>query len=125
MRVGPGTNYSIKWVYLSPGLPLEVLAEYGNWRKVRDQKGTIGWMYHALLSGRRTGAIAPWKDGAVPMRSSASPTAPVTAILEARLVVRLHSCSETWCRVSVKDGALDGYVRQRNVWGVYPREVLQ
>ncbi|WP_151613092.1 SH3 domain-containing protein [Sinorhizobium alkalisoli] len=124
MRVGPGTDYMVKWVYLSPGLPLEIFAEYGNWRKVRDQDGTVGWMYHGLLSGRRTGAIAPWKEGYVPMRDHASSIAPVAARLGTGLVVRLRSCSGTWCRVTGKDGGWSGYVRQQNIWGVYPGEVL-
>ncbi len=124
MRIGPGTDYMVNWVYLSPGLPLEIFAEYGNWRKVRDQDGTVGWMHHGLLSGRRTGAIAPWKEGYVPMRDHASSIAPVAARLETGLIVRLRSCSGTWCRVSRKNGGWSGYVSQQNIWGVYPGEVL-
>jgi SH3-like domain-containing protein len=125
MRVGPGTSYKIKWVYMSPGLPLEILAEYGNWRKVRDQDGAIGWMYHALLSGRRTGRIAAWRKGRIAMRSAASPDAPIVARLEAGLVVVLQACSGTWCRVTLRDEALNGYVRQQDIWGAYPYEVFE
>lgn len=124
MRVGPGRNYMIKWVYVSPGLPLEVLAEYGNWRKVRDHEGASGWMYHSLLSGRRTGTVAPWKSEAVPLRGAASFHAPVIARLRPHVVVFLETCGGKWCNVSLEGGQLSGHVRQAELWGVYPGEVI-
>lgn len=124
MRVGPGRDYMIKWVYVSPGLPLEVLAEYGNWRKVRDQDGASGWVYHSLLSGRRTGTVAPWKREAVPLRAAASFDAPVVARLSPRVVVVLETCGGTWCNVSLENGQLSGHIRQAQLWGVYPGEVI-
>src|SRR5690606_28755156 len=60
MRVGPSTTYRILWVYQRAGTPLEIIDEWGNWRRVRDDAGTSGWMHAALLSGRRTAVVAPW-----------------------------------------------------------------
>lgn len=125
MRVGPGTDYPIKWVYRERGLPLEVMAEYDNWRKVRDQAGVTGWMYHALLSGRRTGTVAPWKHSLMPLYSRAKFKAEIVAKLQTGLVVHLLDCNGHWCRVSVKGGHWHGYVPQSEIWGIYPGEVLQ
>src|SRR5690606_27195122 len=63
MRVGPGVNYAVDWMYLKSGLPMEIIQEYDNWRKVRDADGAEGWINQALLSGRRTGIAAPWFKG--------------------------------------------------------------
>ena len=35
-RIGPGVNYAVDWLYLKAGLPMEIIQEYDNWRRVRD-----------------------------------------------------------------------------------------
>ena len=45
------------WVYTRSGLPVEITAEFENWRRVRDSEGAEGWVYHSLLSGRRTAVV--------------------------------------------------------------------
>ena len=52
LRIGPGTTYPVEWTYVKRGLPLEIIQEYDNWRRVRDADGTEGWVSQALLSGR-------------------------------------------------------------------------
>ena len=60
-RIGPGVNYSVDWMYMKPGLPMEIIQEYDTWRRVRDADGAEGWINQSLLSGRRTGIAAPWQ----------------------------------------------------------------
>ena len=62
-RIGPGLNYGVDWMYLKPGLPMEIVQEYDNWRRVRDSDGAEGWINQSLLSGRRTAIAAPWQKG--------------------------------------------------------------
>ena len=38
-------------------LPVEITAKFENWRRIRDSDGTEGWVYHSLLSGKRTGMV--------------------------------------------------------------------
>lgn len=122
MRVGPGTKYRIEWVYRLRGLPLEVLAEYSNWRKVRDAQGTAGWIFHSLLSGRRTALAAPWGHASIPLLAEGGPDASVLARLAPRVLLRVPSCDGTWCRVQLIGRDLSGYVSQGRLWGVYPGE---
>jgi SH3-like domain-containing protein len=63
LRVGPGTNYAVEWMYLKSGLPMEIIQEYDNWRRVRDADGAEGWINQSLLSGNRTAVVAPWHKG--------------------------------------------------------------
>ena len=73
MHIGPTKHYEVKWVYQRAGLPVEITAEFENWRRIRDSDGTEGWVYHSLLSGRRTGVVtAKSKDELI--RSTRSPT---------------------------------------------------
>src|SRR4051794_10359129 len=53
VRAGPTKDNDIAWIYTRSGLPVEITAEFENWRRVRDSEGAEGWVYHSLLSGRR------------------------------------------------------------------------
>src|SRR5436305_425074 len=59
VRGGPTKDHDVTWVYTRTGLPVEITAEFENWRRIRDWEGAEGWVYHSLLSGKRTGLIAP------------------------------------------------------------------
>jgi len=125
MRVGPSTDYAVRFVYMVAGLPLELIDEWGNWRLVRDHDGSSGWMHAALLSGRRTAIIAPWlKQGASLQRSPAQ-NAGITALMQPGVVVKISDCSGSWCHVAIQRPRLSGYVAQTKLWGVYPREVIE
>jgi len=130
IRVGPGTDYAVSWLYTRPGLPMEIIQEYDHWRHVRDAQGTEGWIYQSLLSGERTAEAAPWMEGKVSktpvyvvMYSRPRKSASVVAKLEPGVVMKLHECNGEWCDASV-DGA-DGWVAQAEVWGAYPGEAFK
>jgi len=59
VRIGPGEDYKIAWVFTRPGLPIEIIQEYDTWRRIRDSDGTVGWVFQSLLSGKRTAVVAP------------------------------------------------------------------
>src|SRR5687768_4394476 len=80
MHIGPAKHYETKWVYQRAGLPVEITAEFENWRRIRDSDGTEGWVYHSLLSGRRTGVvIAKSKDDLVSLYEKADSKSAVVA----------------------------------------------
>src|SRR5262245_57081238 len=57
LRTGPGTNYPVDWVFVRRGMPVEIIAEFDVWRKIRDWQGTVGWVHQSMLDGRRTARI--------------------------------------------------------------------
>ena len=122
MRVGPGREFEVDWLYLRRGLPLEIIQEYDKWRKVRDWEGSEGWVLHSLLSGERSAIVAPWDDdgGWVAMRAKADKESPLVAELQPRVIGRVEECEQGWCRIDVK--GMEGYVPQNLLWGVYPGE---
>jgi len=126
MRVGPGTEYQVEWLYLKRGLPMEVIQEFDNWRKVRDPEGNEGWILHSLLSGSRTVIIAPWnkgkKDGMFEMHAKPTSNSPLVAQVEPGVVASVSKCDSGWCEVSAGDA--NGYMRKNQLWGVYPDEEL-
>lgn len=59
LRIGPSVDYAVAFRYMKPGVPVEIIQEYDNWRRIRDADGTEGWVNQALLSGDRTAVAAP------------------------------------------------------------------
>lgn len=124
MRVGPAFEYSAKWIYQAPGLPLEITEEYGNWRQVRDCDGVSGWMHRSLLSSRRMAIVGPWLKDMAALRAQARVGGAVEAKLEPRVRVQVLSCSLSWCDVSLDKDHLRGFIEKSSLWGVYPKEVF-
>jgi SH3-like domain-containing protein len=121
MREGPSKDHRIKWLFKKEGVPVEIIAEFENWRRVRDSDGEDGWVYHTRLSGRRTAQINPkLKDKTVPLRARDSDGAEVVAMLEPGVIGSVDSCNGSWCRISGQ--GFDGWLPQERLWGVYPGE---
>jgi SH3-like domain-containing protein len=121
MHIGPAKTYETKWLYQRAGLPVEITAEFENWRRIRDSDGTEGWVYHSLLSGKRTGmVIAKTPDDLVPVYEKSDAQSAVVAKLERGVVGTVKRCTDGWC--VIKGPGYDGYVQQVRLWGVYPNE---
>ncbi len=123
MRRGPSREHNVLWTYKKAGLPVEITAEFENWRKVRDWEGSEGWIFHTLLSGRRTIMVAPWKKkGLIGIFKKPSANAPLAARIGPKVVAKVQNCNRVWCRISGK--GYEGYIQQKSLWGVYPNEKL-
>ncbi|MEO0359928.1 MAG: SH3 domain-containing protein [Pseudomonadota bacterium] len=119
VRRGPGLTHRIDWVFTRKGMPLEVVAEHGHWRKVRDVDHDSGWVHHALLSGARSAVVVAASAG---LRRAPEPDAPLVAVAEAGAIVALDSCEGEWCEV--ESGDLGGYALKTELWGARPEEAF-
>jgi SH3-like domain-containing protein len=123
VRGGPTKDHQVNFIYTRSGLPVEITAEYDNWRRIRDWEGAEGWVYHTLLSGRRTAMVtAPPKAGEtlLALHETADEHAPVTARLQPGVLASVKNCNGSWCHLSGR--GFDGWLRQDRLWGVYPSE---
>ncbi|MBN9333231.1 SH3 domain-containing protein [Devosia sp.] len=129
VRVGPGTKYDIAWNYKVSGIPVEIIQEFDTWRKIRDMDGEEGWVHQSLLVGNRAGYVTPLvANGEVALHSSRAEESGVRARLAAGVRVNISACDGDWCSVSAgqpgERANFSGYVRQEEIWGVYPDEVF-
>ena len=122
MRAGPGIQYPIEWVYHRQSLPMEVIAEYRTWRKVRDWQGAQGWVHQSMLAGRRTVVIT---GKTRTLRKAGDVKSGAQARLEAGAIGSLIECPGTsgWCKVDFSGHV--GWLRRVDFWGVHSAEVLQ
>jgi SH3-like domain-containing protein len=124
LREGPSKEHATKWVYERAGLPVEIMAEFDTWRRVRDSEGVEGWVLHSLLSGRRTALVLQGKKSDVArLLAKPNPSADLAATLQAGVIVNVRTCDGQWCLVD-GDG-FNGYIEQVKLWGVYPDEKMQ
>src|SRR5882672_8042543 len=124
VRGGPNRDHDVSWVYTRAGLPVEITAESDNWRRIRDWEGAEGWVYHSMLSGRRSAVVtAKDKDELVPLYAKADATTAVVARLQSGVLGAVKQCTGSWCRI-VGTG-FDGWIAQERVWGVYPSEKVE
>lgn len=121
VRSGPTRDHAVAWVFTRAGLPVEITAEFETWRRIRDTDGAEGWVYHSMLSGRRTAIVSPWEQGeTVMLHAQPEGSSAIRAKLEPGVLGKVDHCDGKWCRF-FNDG-FDGFVEQEKLWGVYPGE---
>jgi len=123
VRVGPDKDHDVAWIYNRVGWPVEITAEFENWRRIRDSDGTEGWVYHSLLSGKRMAAVQlKSKTDLAPLYAQPDAQSGVTAQLQFGVLAAVKRCTGTWCQIA-GDG-FEGWIEQSRLWGVYPDEKI-
>jgi len=112
-RQGPGLDYRILWEYRAAGLPVQVIAETREWRKICDPEGAVAWIHRSVASGRRGAFNATEVE--VPIRTRPDDEADIRARFSGRSLISLDDCEDGWCRV--RAGKLRGWVKADSVFG--------
>lgn len=120
VRRGPSLTHRIDWVFTRRSMPLEITAEHGHWRRVRDMEGAGGWVHYSLLSGVRTVIV---EQDMQPLTVRPERDTPAVAQLELGVVARLGECGPDWCRIS--SGGYKGWAPKDVLWGVAADETRE
>lgn len=115
-RIGPSEGHEIRWNYIQAGLPVEIIAETADWRRVRDPDGEETWMHRRTLIGTRT--VITLDE--VTLMARAEEGATPNARAEPGAILTLENCRNGWCQVS--SGRLEGWVPGETLWGLYEDE---
>ena len=110
-RSGPSREHPVVWRYERKGLPLLIIKESQDWRRVRDPSGDEVWVHARMLE---TGAAA-MVQSATMMHDAADATSPEIASLEAGVLVQLGECEVKWCAVEVQN--FQGWALREALWG--------
>lgn len=134
LRKGPHSSYPISWAFKQKGYPMEVVDEFENWRKVRDQDGNEGWVHENLISGSRSIVIAnnnydklnesyaKLNRELVLFRYPDEASYPMLRA-EIGVIAKLKSCERVWCKLKLDNESV--WARKENLWGVYPDELIK
>ncbi len=128
LRVGPGEEYPVIWVLTKAGLPVKLIAEFNNWRKVQLIDGTEGWIHVNIISRKNTAMVQITQKPLNPSNNlyeAATPTAimykynsrsrPIAQI-EENVVVRVIRKEDDWVKVEIN--GLKGWIERKDLWGV-------
>jgi SH3-like domain-containing protein len=112
-RAGPGDDSRLLWVYRAKGLPVQVVAETDEWRRICDPEGGLAWVHKRTTDGRRT--VMRLTPQPLALYEKAKPGAHVIAHLQARALADLDRCDKGWCKL--KAGPRSGWAPAAEVWG--------
>jgi len=112
-RSGPSDDHRLLWVYRVKGLPVQVVAEMGEWRRICDPDSSLSWVHERTTDGHRT--VMRTQTGPAPIYRGPRSTAPVTAYLAPRALAAVDRCQKDWCKIHV--GRAAGWVAVASVWG--------
>ena len=121
LRTGPGTRYPVEWVFTRRDMPVEIVAEFDNWRKVRDWTGTVGWMHSSILTSKRFVIVTG--EETRPLKREPRAEADIVANVEPGVIGRLLACEPRWCRIEV--AKIRGWLPRDAFWGVREGEKLE
>ena len=119
-RSGPGTRYPIEWIYMQSSAPVEIIAEFEFWRKIRDWQGSESWVHMSNLHGERTvKVITPGENN---LYEKPDYNSDVVAKVEDEVVGKIISCPADSSFCEVKFGASEGWIAKSDVFGVKTNE---
>jgi len=121
VRTGPGPRYPVDWKFVRRDMPVEIVAEFETWQKIRDWEGTEGWVHQSMLSARRHVLVTGDKPQDLYRKPETDST--VVARTEPGVVGQLQQCEANWCRVQMRK--VTGWVRRDAIWGVYADEDMK
>jgi len=112
-RAGPGDDHKLLFVYRVRGLPLQVIAETSEWRRVCDPEGALAWVHKRVTDGRRTTINMSTRPVELLKRPKEGFKA--AAYLNPKALATLDRCDKGWCKVKADHAS--GWVREGALWG--------
>jgi SH3-like domain-containing protein len=115
-RNGPDEAHQLLWIYHAKGMPVQIVAETREWRRICDPEGGLAWVHRRVIDGRRSAMrVQPTN---LALLSAPKTGAKVSAYLKGHSVASLDKCEGGWCRLRA-DGS-SGWARESDIWGADP-----
>ncbi len=111
VRIGPGFDYPIKFIYKKKYLPVKIIDNKENFRKIIDHKKNSGWIHISQL--KKIKSILVLSDRIL-FKKPTYNSKPLANIKSGRLFV-LEKCKKNWCEVSSQ--GYSGWITVENIWG--------
>ena len=112
LRWNASLDAPIHFIYQKKGLPVLIINEHGNWKKIRDVGGTEGWIHRSMLSNKKT-FINKKKQNLIKYLEKKDL---VIAIVNKDVVGRIVKCENHYCLVKIK--GYKGWLEKEFLWGI-------
>jgi len=111
VRMGPGLDYPVKFIYKKKYLPVKVIDKKENFRKVIDHKKNSGWIHISQLKKVNSVIVL---SNRILFKKPTFNSKPIANIESGKLFV-LEKCKKNWCEISSQN--YSGWINMDNVWG--------
>ena len=111
VRMGPGLDYPVKFIYKKKYLPVKVIDKKENFRKVIDHKKNSGWIHISQLKKVNSVIVL---SNRILFKKPTFNSKPIANIESGRLFI-LEKCKKDWCEVNSQN--YSGWITTENVWG--------
>lgn len=115
-RKGPGEDHRILWVWRVKNMPLLVVAESREWRKVMAPNGDTAWVKAQMVDGGSS--VMRTRPGDLPLLDKPKEGARVVAYLRSGAVAVQTKHKDGWNRL--RAGGEEGWAPADEVWGGGP-----
>ena len=120
-RSGPNIRYPIEWIYQQKNYPVEIIAEYEYWRKIRDHEGTVSWVRKNLLINNRYALVVEVGENNIYNKDSLN--SEVIAKAENGTVAKIKKCTQTFCLLEFENG-ITGWMQRSVLYGIKKGEEI-
>ena len=112
VRYGPGKNYPVKYIYRKKFLPIKVIDQKDNFRRIIDHKKNSGWIHISQLKKAKSLIVL---ENKIVFKKNSKFSKPIIKLEKGRLVL-IKKCIDNWC--NIKAGKYKGWIQTENVWGI-------
>lgn len=112
VRAKPTTKSDIAWELIN-GYPVQVIAKDGDWLKVKDFEGALGWVHKPLTSSEAHFLV---KANTVNLRAGPGTKHGIVTKLNKYDIVKTLEKRDQWAKVKTADGQ-EGWLLESLAWG--------
>lgn len=121
-RSGPNRRYPIEWIYQQQNHPVEIIAEYEQWRKIKDHEGSVSWIRKNLLTNARYALITEQGENNVYEKDSLN--SDIVARAEDGTVAKIKRCTPTFCLLTFENN-IEGWMQRSILYGIKKGEEIK
>ena len=114
LRAGPGKHYPINWTLTLQNMPVKILEEGNTYSKVELYDGTIGWIWNATISKKKS--IIVLKDSYIFDKKKSN-----IALVKRNVILDILKCDELISNTKsckIKKNNIKGYISVKDIWGI-------
>ena len=111
VRYGPSLDDPIKYIYKKIYLPVQVIDEKENFRRIIDYKKNSGWIHWTQLIKSKSVITTSSK---ILFKKPTKYSKPLARIEKGRLLI-VKKCEKNWCNIQTDQ--FSGWINKTNIWG--------
>ena len=111
VRYGPSFEYPIKYIYKKINLPVKIIDQKENFRRIIDHKKNSGWIHISQLKKSKSLITTSVK---ILFKKPTKYSKPLAKLDMGRLLI-IKKCENNWC--NIETDKFSGWIQNKNIWG--------